>query len=265
MTHPWQDRLARSRAGPVAATNPVAARVAPGMTTAPSADDLLRVAPGLQPLIRERATLERRMSQLAGGTVADPRYPVTPMAERRAELAQWAAPRDRRREDSRPITDPAITTGRRTLSEPLPPLRRTPGETVPAGRIPLDTIRWSSLRDSWSRRWKERSRKIPQLPLPPDPYLRDASRKLSVAVGSLEDIGEKSDRLRRQASAMRDLAAADEAGDDARRDRALKRLQARRTVENDDPDARRDSSRSRETEPLLSRDRRRANKETAYA
>lgn len=61
-----------------------------------------------------------------------------------------------------------------------------------------------------------------------DPYVRETARKLSVVVGELEEIGEKADRLRETASSVRELKAADEANDDARRDRALARLQGKR-------------------------------------
>ncbi len=317
MALPWQDRLARAKAGPPAA--------APTDNTAPQnrrpasargAEDLATVAPGLRSLLEERAALERRMAQLTGGTQTDPRYPVASMADRRAELAQWASLRDRRANDTRASADGPMTRSARPALYPDPPLRTTPGEAVPAGQVPVDTDRWSALRDAaapsretgrtpaaaraqrndgdplerrlqrardlagrsrrawlasrkaldaardaipddWAERAKER---IPGLGRA-DPYVRETARKLAVVVGSLEDIGEKSDRLREQASAIRDLKAADEANDDARRDRALERLQARRAEDSADNSDRR----AREDDPPLSSDRLRARREAADA
>lgn len=267
MTPPWQDRLARTRAGAATSTQQQAPTEAPARPTLPSADTLTRLAPGLRPLLEERAALERQMAQWTGGTgTDDPRYHVAPMAQRRAELARWAAPRDRHREASVPMPVPAPVMARvRRPVNPAPPLRKTAGEAVPEGRVPLDPVRWSSLRDTWTRTWREKRPPAPQLPVPDDPYLRDTARKLAVTTGSLDDIGEKSDRLRRQARALRGLAAADEAGDEARRDRALERLQARRASSGDEVDTRRDSSQREAPEPLLSRDRRRPNKEATNA
>jgi hypothetical protein len=76
----------------------------------------------------------------------------------------------------------------------------------------------------WRRRAEER---IPGLGRA-DGYVRDTARKLSVLVGTIEEIGQKADRLRSMARDMREVKEADEANDEARRERALDRLRARR-------------------------------------
>ena len=78
--------------------------------------------------------------------------------------------------------------------------------------------------DDWAERARER---VPGLGRA-DPYVRETAKKLAVVVGTLEEMGDKADQLRETASAVRELKAADEAGDDARRDRALDRLKAKR-------------------------------------
>lgn len=82
--------------------------------------------------------------------------------------------------------------------------------------------------DAIPRDWQERAReRIPGLGRL-DPYVREAARLLRVAVGTVDEIGEKADQLRDMARSARELKEADEAGDEARRERALSRLQARR-------------------------------------
>ena len=85
----------------------------------------------------------------------------------------------------------------------------------------------SAIPDAWAERARER---IPGLGRA-DPYVRESARKLLVAVGTVDELTEKADQLREQAQAVRELQAADAANDDARRDRALDRLKARRLQE----------------------------------
>jgi hypothetical protein len=87
----------------------------------------------------------------------------------------------------------------------------------------LDHAR-DAIPSDWQRRVEER---IPGLGRA-DGYVRDTVRKLSVLVGSIDEIGQKADRLRGMAREMRELREADEANDEARRERALDRLRARR-------------------------------------
>lgn len=87
----------------------------------------------------------------------------------------------------------------------------------------LDQAR-DAIPNDWQRRAEER---IPGLGRA-DGYVREAARKLSVLVGTIEEIGEKADRLRSMAREMRELKEADESNDEARRERALDRLRARR-------------------------------------
>jgi hypothetical protein len=95
--------------------------------------------------------------------------------------------------------------------------------TLDAAERPLDQAR-----DAIPRDWQQRARdRIPGLGKD-DHYVRESARKLSVLVGSIDEIGARADRLRGLARDMRELKQADEAGDEARRERALGRLQARR-------------------------------------
>ncbi len=83
-------------------------------------------------------------------------------------------------------------------------------------------------RDSIPGDWQERAReRIPGLGKA-DHYVREAARKLSTLAGAIDDIGSKADRLRGLARDMRELKEADAANDEARRERALDRLKARR-------------------------------------
>lgn len=289
MTLPWQDRLARAKAGPSSQQAPQPAPAQPSGRTAGAPESLAAVAPGLRALMQERSALERQMAQLTGSPAADPRYPVTPLDERRADFARWSTRRDspairaRRAADARgPAAEP------RQAAYPEPPLRPTPGEEVPAGQVPAAADRWfalrdalrsdrspagaltdagralgmgsgdpldrrlekardlaskarrtyassqqalSSARDAIDRDWTERIEKnIPSLDQRGS-YVRDTARKLGVDVGSLEEMGAKSQRLREQAGALRDLKRADENNDDTRRQQALERLQARKKEE----------------------------------
>lgn len=307
---PWRDALRRASLGSAGATvtgpETTAAPAAPESPVAQAAGD----SPRLAKLLREREALEGRMRSLLAPSASDARYAVAPLATRRAEFARWSNARDQRREQAAPAAAEAQRTPVPRMprpGEPLPELRATPGEAVPAGRIPVDPSTWMQQRDqrapraqpvdeyratpsdrgrplrvldvemarSRARRenasangpadplerqqervrrrlvesrlarteaaqaltrarnsipdgWEDRIReRIPGLGRA-DPYVRGTLRKLSVVVGSLQEIGDKSERLRESAQAMRELQRADEAGDDARRDRALERLKARR-------------------------------------
>jgi hypothetical protein len=61
-----------------------------------------------------------------------------------------------------------------------------------------------------------------------DSYDRRMKELLKVAVGSIDHFSEQSDKLRALARDVRELREADAANDDARRDRAIERLKAKR-------------------------------------
>lgn len=125
---------------------------------------------------------------------------------------------------------PADTVRERTGSDPLD--RRLARARDMAGRArrlaqvaerALDGAR-DAIPDAWQDRARER---IPGLGRA-DNYVREGLRKLQVAVGTVDEIGQKADRLRSLARDMRELKQADEANDEARRERAIERLKARR-------------------------------------
>ncbi|QMW22854.1 hypothetical protein [Sandaracinobacteroides saxicola] len=308
MPAPWQDALARARAGGrpptavAAAPTAVAAAPAPVAAIAAPAVDPASVAPGLARLLEERAALERSMAALTGAAPSDPRYAVAPLAERRAELARWGGARDAARAEAAreaPRTPgmafpepllrgtpgesvratpgesvretpgalprvpalPDLARGRAEAGRRISALRdvgsalsdagralRAPGERREGGGDPLDR-RLAAARDMAARGrrsyaaaeralgaarsaipdgWEERAReRIPGLGRA-DPYVREAARKLAVVVGTIDEMTAKAEQLRESASAARELREADAANDDARRDRALERLRARR-------------------------------------
>lgn len=363
---PWKDALRRAKSPtPAPAAARAAASPAPGL---PPGADPAALSPNLARLLAERQALEGRMASLTGqGALGDPRYAVTPLNQRRAELERWGSARDVARAQTGPRPDPhppalppALrgTTADALRATPGEGLRATPGEIVrptPGGLTP-DLRRFSpteiferpaaspreapwerpatspreapwerppatpreapwerlaarreaepltepsrrlssladagrslrdagralsdpaerpraatatdpldrrlakardmvsrgrkayaaaeraldSARDAISSDWVERAReKIPGLGRA-DPYVRETARKLSSYVGEVADFAEKADRLREMASDVRELKEADEARDDARRDRALERLKAKRSEESSEGDA----------------------------
>ena len=349
---PWKDALRRAKSPAPAAAPAARATPSPPRGLPPGADPAA-VSPNLARLMAERQALESRMAGLTGqGGLGDPRYAVTPLDQRRAELERWSAGRDAARAAVAPRPDPhppalppalrgtaadalRTTPGEGLRATPGEQARPTPGELTPdlrrfttpeiferppapareaawerpaaapreapweriaarrepasstdpsrrlaslaeagrglrdAGRAlqgvdqrpraasasdPLDR-RLAKARDMVSRGrkayaaaeraldsardaipsdWVERAReRIPGLGRA-DPYVRETARKLSVAVGELADYAERADRLREMASDVRELKEADEARDDARRDRALERLKAKRSEESRD-------------------------------
>lgn len=254
---PWKDALVRASRGATAPA-PAAAPAAP-----PPLERVVAAAPGLQRLLDERRALEQQMQGLTGAAAGDPRYAVEPLDQRRAALAAWSQCRDAARDGRRnpaaafvpqapPLRATAADNLRATAADVL---RATPGEllaearpapttnpdpldrrlarardmaararrTLDAAERPLDQAR-----DAIPRDWQQRARdRIPGLGKD-DHYVREAARKLSVLVGSIDEMGARADRLRSLARDMRELKQADEAGDEARRERALGRLQARR-------------------------------------
>jgi len=333
---PWKDALKRARD-----PTPVPTRIAAAPSTAASPDPAT-LSPELARLMDERRALEARMAGLTAPGPNDPRYAVTPLDQRRAELARWSAGRDAARAVPAspvpagrvappPVPFPVLraTPGEAPRGASNPLLRPTPGEAVrptpgalppdlrraaaslpemferptpprtreksgerspgaadrdadpraeavrrlaavagggralrDAGRAlrtpderprngpgdPLDR-RLERARDMLSRGrrayaaagraldsareaipqdWVERAReRIPGLGRA-DPYVRDTARKLAVAVGTIDELTDKADQMREMARDVRELREADAAHDDARRDRALERLKAKR-------------------------------------
>lgn len=333
---PWKDALRRAKAPPMSAAAAAAAsRASASRPQGGVGADPAALSPNLARLMAERQALEARMSALTGqGGLGDPRYAVTPLDQRRAELERWGATRDAIRAMAMPRVDPhpaalppalrgtaadamRATPGESLRGTPGEQVRPTPGDLTPdlrrfsptevferatsqreapweriaarresdplaepsrrlaslgeagrglrdAGRAlrgvgerpvaasasdPLDR-RLARARDMVSRGrraydaaeraldsardaipsdWLERAReRIPGLGRA-DPYVRETARKLTVAVGELADFADKAERMREMASDVRELKEADEARDDARRDRALERLKAKRS------------------------------------
>lgn len=127
---PWKDALKRAR-DPASAPRRVASARLPASS---SALDPATVSPELARLMEERRALEARMTGLAGAAgPSDPRYAVTPLDQRRAELARWSAGRDA----GRAALGAAALAGRAvTPPAPNPALRATPGETARGGSDP---------------------------------------------------------------------------------------------------------------------------------
>ncbi|TFI58106.1 hypothetical protein E2493_11940 [Sphingomonas parva] len=355
MAAPWRDALKRG-----GAKLPAETAVAPAAGTAPpSAIDPAAVSPKLAALIREREALQSSIAALQGAAASagpDPRFPVTSMRERRAEIDRWLQGREARRaerptpsqpqqtavdrrqarparpstaeqvrsiagrmlggldaaREAAPVPPPLRATPGETPAsalarpvrerpgEPMPALRPTPGESAGGGAPPqlratpgenvrsrrlLDAVqsfetardaarafaeraeapverprrrtkqdsadsgmldrafdRWESLRDKprqaekmldRARRaipdeWAERARRAVPALGKGDDYDRRMKKLLEVAVGTVDQVSEQSDRMRSLARDVRELRAADEANDEARRDRAIERLRAKR-------------------------------------
>ncbi len=163
---------------------------------------------------RRRGTDEAGLSEMARSLVAARRERATSSSEdielRRATSEQQTRDRD---------TGDALE---RRLGRARAMAARARRALNGADRA-LDQAR-DAIPNDWQRRAEER---IPGLGRA-DGYVREAARKLSVLVGTIEEIGEKADRLRSMAREMRELKEADESNDEARRERALDRLRARR-------------------------------------
>jgi hypothetical protein len=118
----WRDALKQAAAPRAVPATP--ASVDPGA-----------VSPTLQRLLDERKRMEVTMAGLTGqGDGSDPRFAVTPLAQRRAELARWAAARDVAR-SSPPSRAPDTDRTARASGEPDPiPVDRSAGGRGPSER-----------------------------------------------------------------------------------------------------------------------------------
>ncbi len=154
---PWKDALRRAKApSPTAPTRAAAPRSAPASaSTASRGADPSTLSPNLARLMAERQALESRMSQLTGqGGLGDPRYAVTPLDRRRAELDRWGAGRDAARgaagprpPSHPPALPPALrgTAADALRATPGEGVRGTPGEQVrpTPGGLPPDLRRFT--------------------------------------------------------------------------------------------------------------------------
>jgi hypothetical protein len=112
-----------------------------GSPPAPQADPIAPPqTPEMARLLAERSALEARMAALTGKDDNAARYPVTPLAQRRAEHRRWEDSREEAR--------------RKAAVEPRPapraqPAGRAPATPAPApGGTPVDPRRWYARRDA---------------------------------------------------------------------------------------------------------------------
>ncbi len=151
--------------------------------------------------------------------------PVDPnswMAARDAATRSAAPVPDRRAAETPPPAGDALD---RRLARARNLVGQTRAAATAANRA-LDAAR-DVIPDGWEERARER---IPGLGRA-DPYVRESARKLAVAVGTIDELTSKADQMRELASNVRNLREADAANDDARRDRALDNLRARRAAD----------------------------------
>jgi len=154
-----------------------------------------------------------------------------PLPKTRPDTRATPLPASRAAEQPTPLPDGATTrTATTTAGDPLERRLVRARDLVSRARKngakaeqALSRAR-SAIPDAWLERARER---IPGLGRA-DPYVRETARKLSVAVGTIDELSAKGDQLRASARAVRELKEADESNDDARRDRALERLKGRR-------------------------------------
>lgn len=156
------------------------------------------------------------------------------------------------RDAARPLFNEDAARRRRAAPEPSRPRRRpeeeqsrprrASGDPDSSGFLDRAFDRWERVRDKprqvnaaldRARRaipddWAERAqRAVPALGKG-DGYDRRMKSLLKVAVGTIDQVGEQSDKLRTLARDVRELRAADAANDEARRERAIERLKAKR-------------------------------------
>ncbi len=158
-----------------------------------------------------------------------------PLSEPSRRLSSLADAGRGLRDAGRTLRDPAERPRAATATDPLDRRLAKARDMVSRGRKAYAAAERAldSARDAIPADWVERAReKIPGLGRA-DPYVRETARKLSSYVGEVADFAEKADRMREMASDVRELKEADEARDDARRDRALERLKAKRSEESE--------------------------------
>ncbi|PSJ38823.1 hypothetical protein [Allosphingosinicella deserti] len=156
------------------------------------------------------------------------------------------------RDAARPLFNADAAPRRRAAPEPSRPRRRAEeeqsrprrasGDPGSSGILDRAFDRWEKVRDKprqvdaaldRARRaipdeWAERARRAVPALGKGDGYDRRMKALLKVAVGTIDQVGEQSDKLRNLARDVRELRAADAANDEARRERAIERLKAKR-------------------------------------
>lgn len=229
---------------------------------APKAPDL---PPELQTLLREREALERQMQTLTGGTAtgtsdpADRRYPITPMAKRRADDAAWMERRDQRPDSSAEpdpmrrlsqlrtagrqlndlMQDPPERTGQRALQalqDRAMPNRTSLRQLPEAGRALMDIDdRGQDRLDRPTNRLSEdrplpnapKARDLtPRIPVPKVPELRslddrmkNARKRLDVLEGGSGNLDKLRDLARQRMFDRRSESKRDQKRDAARMNR----------------------------------------------
>jgi len=215
-------------------------RGAPSPVLRPTPGELVRPTPGA-------LTPDLRRAGLPAEIFERPASPSRPRETPRDRSLLAARDSDPRAEASRRLAA-AAESGRalrdagRALRAPADRARNGPGDPldrrleqardlVGRGRRAYAAAERAldSARDAIPKDWVERAReRVPGLGRA-DPYVREAARKLAVAVGTIDELTEKADQMREMARDVRELREADAAHDDARRDRALERLKAKRS------------------------------------
>jgi hypothetical protein len=146
MATDWRDIVRRGGA-PAPQADPVAPPQTPEMTR----------------LLAERAALEARMAALTGnGDANAARYPVTPLAQRRADHRRWEDGRDEARR--RALVEPRPAP--RASAAP-PPIAAAP-QPQPGG-TPVDPRRWYARRDAAVTNPEPRQRPARPSPARPNP------------------------------------------------------------------------------------------------
>lgn len=150
--------------------------------------DVADLPEALTALLGERRQLEERMAALTGDagapTTSDPRFPVTPLAERRRQDADWAQRRDRVATPFDRPAEPGSTTLDRFVGDAVDTIAEPPERTGQrvvraAGRAFRDPSR---PRSDPSRRQSDPSRPLSDLSLKRlanDPDLREFGRDLA--------------------------------------------------------------------------------------
>ena len=210
--------------------------------------DITDLPEALTSLLGERRQLEERMAALTGDagapTTSDPRFPVTPLAERRRQDADWARRRDRVATPFDRPAEPGATTLDRlagaavdTIAEPpertgqrvVRAAGRAAGRALPDPSRPLSDLSLKRLASDPDLREFGRDLVEPQLrPLKSlDETLRRARQRLDILEGGSGDL----DLLRSTAIARLtgrvDEAARDRRRDDERTDRSRRRDEER--------------------------------------
>lgn len=173
---------------------------------------------------------DRPQSRRARRAAQDDGPPLGEAGRQLGAVGRQLAAAGRSLDTARRAARPEPERPRSTSGDPLDRRLARARDMAARARRTLDTAERAldQARDAIPGDWQERAReRIPGLGKA-DHYVRETARKLSTLASTVDDIGSKADRLRGLARDMRELKQADDANDDARRERALGRLKARR-------------------------------------